>query len=69
MASGRSFSPEPNLGLRVDAEAGGLRGSVQEMAGVDQPVCNMLWGRMHFFKTGMGGRRMPFLPGHSFRRF
>ena len=33
--SRRSFSPEPNLGLRVDAEAGGLRGSVQEMAGVD----------------------------------
>ena len=29
----------------------------------------MLWGRIHFFKTGMGGRHMPFLLGHSFRRF
>ena len=38
-SSGRSFSPKPDLGLRVDAEAGGLRGSVQEMAGFDRPVC------------------------------
>ena len=44
--SGRSFSPEPNLGLRVDAEAGGLRGSVQEMAGVDRPVCNISKSQM-----------------------
>ena len=28
----------------------------------------MLWGRMRFFETGMGGRRMLFLPGLSFRR-
>ena len=40
-SSGPSFSPEPNLGLRVDAEAGGLQGSVQEMAGVDRPFCNI----------------------------
>ena len=38
---GRSFSPEPDLGLRVDAEAGGLHGSVQEVAGVNRPVCNI----------------------------
>ena len=38
---GRSFSPEPDLGLRVDAEAGGLQGSVQEVAGVNRPVCNI----------------------------
>ena len=83
-ASGRSFSPKPDLGLRVDTEAGGLRGSVQEVAGFDRPVCNISksqmfhiffslprsqCSRMRFFKTGVGGRRMPFLPGHSFRRF
>ena len=44
--SGRSFSPKPDLGLRVDAEAGGLRGSVQEMAGVDRPVCNISKSQM-----------------------
>ena len=44
--SGRSFSPEPNLGFRVDSEAGGLRGSVQEMAGVDRPVCNISKSQM-----------------------
>ena len=44
--SGRSFSPEPNLGLRVDSAAGGLRRSVQEMAGVDQPVCNISKSQM-----------------------
>ena len=38
---GRSFSPEPDLGRRVDAEAGGLHGSVQEVAGVNRPVCNI----------------------------
>ena len=83
-ASGRFFSPRPDLGLRVDAEAGGLQGFVQEVAGVNRPVCNilnhrcsfyfspyhitMIWGRMRFFETGMGGRRMLFLPGLSFRR-
>ena len=41
-ASGRFFSPKPDLGLRVDAEAGGLQGFVQEVAGVNQPVCNVL---------------------------
>ena len=45
-SSGSSFSPRPNLGLRVDAEAGGLRGSVQEMAGVDRPVCNISKSQM-----------------------
>ena len=40
-SNGRSFLPKPDLGLRVDAEAGGLRGSVQEMAGFDRPVCNI----------------------------
>ena len=40
-ASGRSFSAKPDLGLRVDAEAGGLQGFVQEMAGVNRPVCNV----------------------------
>ena len=29
------------LGLRVDAEAGGLQGFVQEVAGVNRPVCNV----------------------------
>ena len=43
--SGRSFSPIPDLGLRVDAEAGGLRGSVQ-MAGVDRSVCNISKSQM-----------------------
>ena len=28
----------------------------------------MIWGRMRFFETGMGGRRMLFLPGLSFRQ-
>ena len=45
-SSGRSFSPGPNLGLLVNAEAGGLRGSVQEMAGVDRPVCNISESQM-----------------------
>ena len=40
-ASGCSFSPKPGLGLRVDAEAGGLQGFVQEVAGVSRPVCNV----------------------------
>ena len=40
-ASGCSFSPKPGLGLRVDAEAGGLQGFVQEVAGVRRPVCNV----------------------------
>ena len=44
--SGRSFSPEPNLGLRVDGEAGGLQGSVQEMASVDRPFCNISKSQM-----------------------
>ena len=38
---GRSFSPEPDLGRRVDAEAGGLHGSLQEVTGVNRPVCNI----------------------------
>ena len=45
-SSGRSFSPKPDLGLRVDAEAGGLWGSVQEMAGFDRPVCNISKSQM-----------------------
>ena len=43
---GRSISPEPNLGLRMDIEAGGLQGSVQEMAGVDRPFCNISKSQM-----------------------
>ena len=43
---GRSFSPKPDLGLRVDADAGGLRGSVQEVAGFDRPVCNISKSQM-----------------------
>ena len=43
---GRSFSPKPDLGLRVDADAGGLWGSVQEVAGFDQPVCNISESQM-----------------------
>ena len=46
---GRSFSPKPDLGLRVDAEAG-LQGSVQEVAGVNRPVCNISKSQMfHIF--------------------
>ena len=45
-AGGPSFSPKPDLGLRVDAEAGGLRGSVQEVAGFDRPVCNISKSQM-----------------------
>ena len=49
-AGGRSSSPKPDLGLRVDAEAGGLQGSVQEVAGVNQPVCNISKSQMfHIF--------------------
>ena len=49
-ASGRSFSPKPDLGLRVDAEAGGLQGLVQEVAGVNRPVCNISKSQMfHIF--------------------
>ena len=49
-AGGRSFSPKPDLGLRVDAEAGGLRGSVQEVASVNRPVCNISKSQMfHIF--------------------
>ena len=36
------ISPKPDLGLRVDAEAAGLQGFVQEVAGVNRPVCNVL---------------------------
>ena len=43
---GRSFSPKPDLGLRVDADAEGLRGSVQEVAGFDRPVCNISGSQM-----------------------
>ena len=40
-ASGHPFSPKLDLGLRVDAEAGGLQGFVQEVAGVNRPVCKV----------------------------
>ena len=44
------FSPKPDLGLRVDAEAGGLQGSVQEMASVNRPVCIISKSQMfHIF--------------------
>ena len=49
-AGGRSFSPKPDLGLRVDTEAGGLLGYVQEVAGVNRPVCNISKSQMfHIF--------------------
>ena len=32
-------SPEPDSGLRMDTEAGGLSGSVQEVTGLDRPFC------------------------------
>ena len=34
---GLSLSPEPNSGLGMDAEAGGLSGSVPEVAGIHRP--------------------------------
>ena len=34
-------SPEPDSGLRMDTEAGGLSGSVQEVAGLNRPFCNI----------------------------
>ena len=49
-ASGRSFSPKTDLGLRVVAEAGGLQGFVQEVAGVNRLVCNISKSQMfHIF--------------------
>ena len=36
-----ALSPKSNSGLRMDAEAGGLQGSVQEVAGVDRPIRNI----------------------------
>ena len=46
----RFFSPKPDLGLRVDAEAGGLQGSVQEVAGVYRPVGHISKSQMfHIF--------------------
>ena len=35
---GFSTSPKSNFGLRMDSEAGGLQGSVQEVAGFDRPI-------------------------------
>ena len=35
------ISPEPNSGLRMDAQAGGLSGSVLEVAGLDRPFCHV----------------------------
>ena len=43
---GCSISPKSNPGLRMDAEAGGLQGSVQEMAGVDRPIRNISKSQM-----------------------
>ena len=40
-AGGVFISPEPDSGLRMDAEAGGLSGSVQEVAGLNRPFCNI----------------------------
>ena len=49
-AGGCSFLPKPDLGLRMDAEAGGLQGSVQEVADVNRPVCNVSKSQMfHIF--------------------
>ena len=43
---GRCISPKSNPGLRMNAEAEGLQGSVQEMAGVDRPICNISKSQM-----------------------
>ena len=40
-ASGCFVSPEPDSGLRMDTETGGLSGSVQEVAGLNQPFCHI----------------------------
>ena len=40
-ASGCFVSPEPDSGLRMDTETGGLSGSVQEVAGLDRPFCHI----------------------------
>ena len=39
--SGCSVSPKSDSGLRMDSEAGGLQGYVQEVAGVDRPIRNI----------------------------
>ena len=40
-ASGCFISPEPDSGLRMNTETGGLSGSVQEVAGLDRPFCHI----------------------------
>ena len=40
-ASGCFVSPEPDSGLRMDTETGGLSGSVQEVAGLNRPFCHI----------------------------
>ena len=35
------ISPKSDSGLRMDSEAGGLSGSVQEVAGIDRPIRNI----------------------------
>ena len=40
-AGGCFVSPEPDSGLRIDTETGGLSGSVQEVAGLDRPFCHI----------------------------
>ena len=40
-AGGFLVSPESGPGLRMDSEAGGLSGSVQEVAGLNRPVCHL----------------------------
>ena len=40
-ASGFFVSPEPDSGLRMDPVAGGLSGSVLEVAGLNRPFCNI----------------------------
>ena len=40
-AGGFLVSPESGPGLRMDSEAAGLPGSVQEVAGLNRPVCHL----------------------------
>ena len=40
-AGGCFVSPEPDSGLRMDTETGGLSGSVQEVVGLDRPFCQI----------------------------
>ena len=51
-AGGFLVSPESGPGLRMDSEAAGLSGSVQEVAGLNRPVCHLSKSSLfHIFFT------------------